>query len=115
MGPKRRRSSPWPLLGISLLLLLVPSSATQKLRLTAMSGFSPFRWLGRTAAGASGLVLPSSERSGELQTENDYLKDQVQKLDNEVKRLKLLLDQTSGLKQAMGDPTLRVLHAEVLF
>ena len=107
MGSKRRRSSPWPLIGISLALLLLPTAATQKGRLVVLAGFNPFRWLGRTA-------LPSCA-SQELRTENDFLKDQVQKLDGEVQRLKLQLDQLSGVKQTLRDPNLKVLHADVIF
>jgi rod shape-determining protein MreC len=115
MGPKRRRS-PWPLIAISALLLLVPSSLTQKTRLTAVAGFIPFQGLGRWAAGVPGTVFGSSPaKAGELATENAYLKDQVDKQAREVKRLSLLLDQALGMKQAVRDQNFRLMAADVVF
>jgi rod shape-determining protein MreC len=110
MGPKRRRSSPWPLLAVSAVLLLTPSSIAQKTRLTALAGFIPLESLGSWAA-----RIPSSGESNALATENAYLKDQVDKLSRENKRKDLLLEQALGMKQPVRDHNFRMIAADVIF
>ena len=61
MGPKKKRASPWPLILISGLLLLAPSTVTQKTRLTAMAGFIPFRSLATWAERLPDRVRTSAE------------------------------------------------------
>lgn len=113
MSSSRRRSSPWPLLAVSVLLLLVPSSVTQKTRLTAIAGFIPFQGLGRWAVGLPG--VRTSAQAQELRTQVDFLQDQNAKLDRENKRLALQLEQALGMKQTVRDPGYRMIAADVIF
>ncbi|HVE40195.1 MAG TPA: rod shape-determining protein MreC [Planctomycetota bacterium] len=115
MGPKRRRSSPWPLLAVSVLLLLTPSSVAQKTRLTALAGFIPFQGLGTLAARVPSSALGPSGDAKALATENAYLKDQVDKLSRENKRKDLLLEQALGMKQPVRDHNYRMIAADVIF
>jgi len=115
MGPKRRRSSPWPLLAVSAVLLLTPSSVAQKTRLTALAGFIPFQGLGSWAARVPSTVLGPSGPAQALATENAYLKDQVDKLSKENKRLALQLEQALGMKQPVRDQNYRMIAADVIF
>ncbi|MBI3856541.1 MAG: hypothetical protein HY293_12710 [Planctomycetes bacterium] len=101
MGPKKKRASPWPLLGLSLLLLLAPSSLSQKTRLTALAGFIPFQGLGRWASHLPGLVSRPSGDVQELATKLEFQEAQNRKLDQENKRLALQLE------QALGSPPAR--------
>src|SRR6185295_18895552 len=115
MGPKRRRSSPWPLLGISIALLLAPSTFTQKTRLIAVAGFILFQGMGRWAAGLPARVLTPSSGATELETKVRYLEDKVQTLTNENKRQALQLEQALGMKQPVRDQNYRLLSADVVF
>ena len=115
MTPRKRRSSPWPLAGLSLVLLLLPAGLSQKTRLTALAGFNPFRSLGTAATGRRGRFAPVSAKSEELHTRVDFLNDQVRRLENENKVLQSQVDQASGLKQPARDLNFRLLHADVLF
>jgi cell shape-determining protein MreC len=115
MGPKRRRSSPWPLLAVSVVLLLTPSSLAQKTRLVALSGFIPFRGLGSWAARVPSSAFGASADAQALATENAFLKDQVDKLSKEVKRKDLLLEQALGMKQPVREQNYRMIAADVIF
>lgn len=106
---RRRRFSPWPLVGVSLVLLLVPAGCSQRARLSALAGFLPFR-----SAAQAALRLPSSGEAATLRTENDFLKDQVQRQQDEIARLKTRLDAASGLRQQFRDAPFKLLHADVL-
>jgi rod shape-determining protein MreC len=110
VSAKRRRASPWPWVLASLALLLLPAAFSQKIRLAALGGFLPFRALARNL-----VRLPSSGEVQELRTENDYLKDQVQKLLGEQARLSGLLEQATGLKPLVRDARVRLLQADVVF
>ncbi len=113
MPPLRRRSSLLPFIGISLLLLALPSAWTRKVRLAALAGFKPLHSTAFAATALPGRVLPSRE-SSEMRTQNDFYKDQIQKLQNEREILKLNLEQVSQLKQACREENFRLLHAGVL-
>lgn len=115
MGPKKKRSSPWPLIGISILLLLVPSAATQKTRLLALAGFSPFQGLGRWAGNLPGNVLKSSGDAQAAAAKVEFYEAQLRKLDQENKRLALQLEQALGMKQPVRDQNYRMIAADVLF
>jgi rod shape-determining protein MreC len=115
MGPKRRRSSPWLLIAVSLALLLIPSSATQKTRLTAMAAFIPFQGLAIRALQLPGHVFSSSGEAEGLRTQKEFLEDQNNKLSNENKRLALQLEQALGMKQPVRDQRYRMLAADVVF
>ena len=115
MGPKRRRSSPWPLLAVSVVLLLTPSSLAQKTRLVALAGFIPFRGLGSWAARVPSSAFGSSGDAQALATENAFLKDQVDKLSKEIKRKDLLLEQALGMKQPVREQNYRMMAADVIF
>jgi rod shape-determining protein MreC len=115
MGPKRRRSSPWLLFLFSVALLLVPSGASQKTRLTALSGFLPAQGLGRWTLGLWSRWGSAAGEAQTLRTENDFLKDQNQKLLNEMRRKDLLLEQALGMKQTVRDQNFRLLAADVVF
>lgn len=114
MGSRRRRSASWLFLLLSLGLLLLPSGVSQKTRLGALAGFIPIQAFTRWT-----LRLPSwGSASGEaatLRTQNDFLKDQLDKLDKENRRLSLLLDQALGMKQTVRDQNFRLLPADVVF
>src|SRR5882672_8234154 len=114
MGPKRRRASPWLLLA-SLALLLAPSGVTQKSRLAALSAFVPLRSLGQWSLGLFGRVTASSGELDTLRTQNDFLKDQLDKQAGEARRQALLLEQALGMKQTVRDAGFRMLAADVLF
>lgn len=113
MPPLRRRSSLWPFLGISVLLLFVPSSFGRKARLATLSLFIPVKGVASTTSALPDRVLPSKD-SSELQTKATFLQDQVQKQLNEIEILKARLEQVSRLKQALPDNAFRLLHAGVL-
>lgn len=115
MGPKKKRSSPWPLILVSAALLLAPSAFTQKTRLLATSGFLPFQGLGRWAARLPERALPSSAESQQLATEVAFLKDQNQKQANEIKRLSAQLEMALGMKQPVRDQNYRLIVADVVF
>jgi len=115
MGSRRRRSATWLLAAVSAVLLVLPSRVSQKPRLTALAAFTPVQSLSRWSFHLPG---PWSSRSGELETlrtENDFLKDRDAKLEKEVRRLSLLLDQAQGMKQAVRDQNFRMLAADVVF
>jgi rod shape-determining protein MreC len=110
MPPKRRRASPWPWVAASLALLLLPAGFSQRVRLSALSVLLPLRQF------ALGLVrLPSNGEAQQLRTENDYLKDQIQKLLDEKARLNARLEMATGLKPLVKDPQVRLLQADVVF
>lgn len=112
MSPKRRRFSPLPLVGLSALLALLPSTTSQRARLTTLSAFSPFQVLGRAAC----RLLPSARAGADeaqLRKENEFLRDQVVKLENDRTKLKQKLDQVSQFRQQVKDPQFRTLHADV--
>src|SRR5687768_10227787 len=114
MGPKKKRASPWPLILISAVLLLVPSGFTQKTRLTALAGFIPFRSLGIWAENLPDKVR-SSAQSQEAATKLAFLEDQNLKQANEIKRLSLQLEQALGMKQPVRDQNYRMIVADVVF
>ena len=114
MGPKKKRASPWPLILISALLLLVPSTVTQKTRLIAVAGFIPFRSLATWAERLPDKVRPSAE-SQEAATKVAFLEDQNLKQANELKRLSLQLEQALGMKQPVRDQNYRMIVADVVF
>ena len=113
MPPPRRRSSLLPFLGISLILLIVPSTWTRKARLTTVSMFSPIRWIASTTH-ALPAGMGSSHGDAELQAQVDFFKDQAQKHLNEIEILRGQLEQVSRLKQACPDHAFKLLHAGVL-
>lgn len=115
MGPKRRRSSPWPLIGISLALLLIPSSVSQKTRLTALAGFIPFQGGALRALNLKDRFLSSSKDADGLRTQKEFLEDQIVKLSSENKRLALQNEQALGMKQVVRDQNYKLLAADVLF
>jgi rod shape-determining protein MreC len=100
---------------VSVVLLLAPSSLTQKTRLTALAGFIPFQGLGSWAARVPSSLLGSSGDAQARATENAYLKDQVDKLSKENKRLALQLEQALGMKQPVRDQGYRMIAADVIF
>src|SRR5262249_18679944 len=79
------------------------------------AGFIPFEGLGRWAAHAPRSVFGASAAAGELAAENAYLKDQINKLNNENKRLNLQLEQALGMKQPVRDQNYRMIAADVIF
>lgn len=113
MPPLRRRSSLWPFLGISLVLLLVPTTFSRKARLATLGLFLPVQGVASTAANLTGRVLPSRD-SAELQAKVGYYQDQTQKQLNEIEILKSKLEQVSRLKQSCPDQSFKLLHAGVL-
>jgi cell shape-determining protein MreC len=114
MGPKKKRASPWPLILVSALLLLAPSSVTQKTRLTAVAGFLPFRSLATWAERLPDKVRTSAQ-SQEAATKLAFLEDQNLKQANEIKRLSLQLEQALGMKQPVRDQNYRMIVADVVF
>jgi len=116
MGSRKRRSSPWVLLGCSALLLLAPSALTRRTQLAALSAFLPVRsatlWtlrlLGRSFFNSSG-------EADTLRTENDYLRDQVSKLTRENRRLTQQRDEALGMKPLLRDQNFRLITADVIF
>ena len=113
MGPKKKRSSPWPLVFISIILVCTPSSFSQKTQVTALAGFIPFQGLGRWAHALPGNVLGSA--SQESAAKIAYLEDQLQKLTKENQRLSLQLEQALGMKQPVRDQNFRLITADVIF
>ena len=113
MPPLRRRSSLWPFLGLSFLLLILPSTWTRKARLGALSIFSPIKGVASVTSALPTRILPSGG-SVELQAQLDYYKEQNQKLLNEKEIYQAKLDQVSRLKQACPEQTFKLFHAGVL-
>jgi rod shape-determining protein MreC len=113
MPPLRRRSSLLPFLGISIILLILPSGWTRKARLTTVTAFAPIQWVASTLHALPAGVLPS-HGDAELQAQVDFFKDQIQKLLNENEILKDKVDQVSKLKQACPEHVFKLLHAGVL-
>jgi rod shape-determining protein MreC len=113
MTGRRRRCSPLPWIGLSLLLFLLPASLSQKLRLTALLGFRPVQMLARGSVGLpSGLV--GTGRSQEAETQLAFYKDKLQQSDNELASLRQQLEMATGIKQALKDLSPRLLTAEVI-
>lgn len=115
MGPKRRRSSPWPLALASVLLLLAPASLSQKSRLFALSGFLPLRTLTRWAGHLPGRVSSDRGSAELLATRNEFLEAQNLKHEMEIRRLTGQLEQALGLKQPVRDQNYRLIPADVIF
>jgi rod shape-determining protein MreC len=113
VGPKKKRSSPWPLIFVSLLLLFLPSTLTQPAQVTAMAGFVPFQGLARWTSRVPGNVLGSS--NAESAAKVAFLEDQNQKLTKENQRLALQLEQALGMKQPIRDQNYRMITADVVF
>jgi rod shape-determining protein MreC len=88
---------------------------TQKTRLTALAGFIPFQGLGSRAARVPAAFWGPSSPAQALATENAYLKDQVDKLSKENRRLALQLEQALGMKQPVRDQNYRMIAADVIF
>jgi rod shape-determining protein MreC len=101
------------LAGLSLLFLVLPSAWSRKVRLAGLALFRPVKGVARASAALPGGLLSSRDPSG-LQTQNEYYKDQIQKLLNENAILKSKLDLVSALKQACPDQNFKLLHADVL-
>lgn len=108
MNERRRRVSPWPLAGLALALLLLPAAVSQKVRLAALSGFLPVNALARSAAD-----LPSGEIET-LRTQNDFLRDQAQKLKNEKDALQARLESASGARTLVKPAEFTLLNADVV-
>ena len=108
MSERRRRVSPWPLAGVALLLLLVPSSSSQRFRLLALSSFLPINGLARSAA-----ALPAGQEET-LRTENDFLRSQVQRLQNEMDAVKTRLETVSGARSLLKPADFKLLQADVV-
>lgn len=108
----RRRSSPLPWVGLSLLLLLLPASFSQSFRLTLLGLFRPLHASAQAVVGFPG----SGERARlqQLQTERDFLKDQIERLHNEAAIRQRELDAATGLKQALKDLNPKLLPADVV-
>jgi|SRR5579859_2206216 len=115
MGSRRRRSATWLLLGLSLVLLLLPSGVSQKTRLSALAGFLPLQGLSRWTLRLPGSWGTSPGELETLRTQNDFLQDQQVKVTHENQRLALLLEQALGMKQTVRDQNFRLLAADVIF
>ena len=113
MAPIRRRTFLWPLVGLSLGLLILPASWSRKARLAGLSLFRPIKGVACATTALPANVLPSRENA-ELQTQNDFYKDQIQKLANENAILKAKLELVSALRQACPEQNFKILHADVL-
>jgi rod shape-determining protein MreC len=113
MPPLRRRSSLLPFLGLSLILLILPSPWTRKARLAAVAPLGLVRGLACATRVLPDRVLPARE-NGELRTQVDFFKDEIQKLKNENEILKVKLDQASRLAQSCPEQHFRLLHAGVV-
>ena len=112
MSSKKRRASPLPLVGLSLALLFVPSSYSQKARLTLLAGFGPFQYVGQTASRKL-LPLLSAGSSEDLVRQNGFLRDERLRLVNENAVLRHKLDQASALQQYIKEENFQLLHADV--
>jgi rod shape-determining protein MreC len=115
MGPRKRRSSPWLLLGLSGLLLLTPSSVTRNTQLAGMSAFLPVRRVTLWSLSLLGRTLNSSGEADTLRTQVDFLTDQNAKLTQENRRLTQQRDEALGMKAAVRDQKFRMIAADVLF
>jgi rod shape-determining protein MreC len=95
--------------------MLLPSGVSQKTRLTTLACFGPVRQLGLWSLRLPGSWAPASGEIETLRTQNDFLRDQSDKLGKEIRRLSVLLEQAQGLKQTVRDQNFRLLTADVLF
>jgi len=113
MPPKRRKASPIPFAAVSLLLILLPASFTQKPRLLALAGFNPFQNLGQLSRNLAGMARPSGEAQ-ELQKKVEFLEDDRVKQMNRAALLEAKLAQATGLAPYVKDQEYRLLFADVL-
>jgi rod shape-determining protein MreC len=93
---------------LALVLLLLPAALSQKLRLAALSGFLPVNALARSAA-----KIPAGD-SDTLRTQNDFLRSEVQRLQNEKDALQARLESTSGARTLVKPAEFKLLHADVV-
>jgi rod shape-determining protein MreC len=113
MPPLRRRSSLLPFLGLSLVLLILPSPWTRKARLSAVVPFGVIQHFACATILLPDRVLPARE-NGTLRAQVDFFKDELQKQKNENEILKKKLDQASRLAQSCPEQHFKLLHAGVL-
>jgi rod shape-determining protein MreC len=114
MSQKRRRASPLPFVGLSLLLILIPASTSQKARLTALSLFRPVQKLAYGSVALPSRVLPGGSRE-EDRAQIEYLQTQVQRLINEKEIAQSKLESLSATRQLLKAPDWKLLPADVLF
>ncbi len=114
MSQKRRRASPLPLAALSLLLLVVPASTSQKARLTLLAAFRPVRNLASASMAVPFRILPGGSRQEDL-ARIQYLETQVQRLMNEKDIALSKLESVAAARQALKDPEWKLLTADVLF
>lgn len=114
MSQKRRRGSPLPLVGISLLLLLVPASTSQKVRLTLLAAFRPVQSLAYASVALPSRVLPGAPRE-EDRARIEFLETQVQRLMNEKDLAQSKIESLAAARQALKDPAWKLLPADVIF
>jgi len=108
LSERRRRVSPWPLAGVALALIFIPASTSQRFRLLALSSFLPVNALARSAAG-----LPAGQEET-LRTENDFLRSQVQRLQNEKDALQARLESATGARALVKPSEFKLLQADVV-
>lgn len=113
MTGRRRRCSPLPWIGLSVLLLAIPSPLSQKVQLTAAGVFRPFQSSARAAAGLSSAMLAPA-RVRELETELAYWKDKHQQQASELALKQQQLEAATGLRQALKEASPRLLAADVV-
>lgn len=114
MSQKRRRGSPLPLVGVSLLLLLIPASTSQKVRLTLLSAYRPVQKLAYASLALPGRVMPGAPRE-EDRARIEYLETVVQRLMNEKDLAQSKLESLGAARQLLKDPDWKLLPADVIF
>ena len=113
MTGRRRRGSPLPWIGLSILLLCIPVALSQKIRLTLLGAFRPVQSLARSALGVpSGLL--GSGAAHEYETQLHYYRDKLQQVENERAKLHQSLEMATGLTQALPGLSPRLLTADVV-
>ncbi len=114
MSQKRRRGSPLPFIGLSVLLLLIPASTSQKARLTLLSLFRPVQKLAYGSVALPSRVMPDAPRA-EDRARIEYLETQVQRLMNEKDLAQSKLESVAAARQVLKAPEWKLLPADVLF
>lgn len=94
----------------SALLLLVPASCTDKIRLTASAAFSPLNSI------ASGLkrLFTRTEADPGLKEENRYLQEQLQKARIRNQELMAKMSAARVLSEVIGEKDFEVIFADVV-
>lgn len=111
--PRSRRGPALPLAILSLALMLLPSSLSQKPRLWLALAHLPFRWSADRLAAAAGRLLPASHADEDLVRLDQY-KSKIEELAARDRDQRTQIERLSGTREAVREPELVLLPAHVI-